>query len=162
MKKFDILINTDYLVKFGSEFIEIDLTEGDVKNAKDFVINNDYTPSKKHKMVSIGLLYYKSSTYLYDLGDYRITYYKLKTDNKISIIGEKKGNQIIPKKDLKGFEDTEIFKFSGDEFTLNDYKEILKNNRYSFVIIRYIFSIILIIVGIIIMVKGFKFIISSS
>ena len=102
-----------------------------------------------------GNLNYRSTLSFITEGDLRITYYKLKTDNKISIIGEKRGNDIIPKRDLNGYEDTEIFKTFGDELELDDFIKMLKEEKFGVFIAFIVMSVIIIVVGLILLICGF-------
>ena len=88
-----IEINTNNITQYGTGFTKIELIESDAINAKPSV-------DGKYKYISYGMLYYSSNPFFPSIGDIRITYYKLKTEDKISVIGEKKGNEIIPKKNL--------------------------------------------------------------
>ena len=112
IKNFDIFIYTDYIVKYGLGFTKIFLSEEDAKNAKSSIDDNESSEAdakngrssigsgkyKRYKSVSSGNLYYEiriNNWKEFSYGDWRIIYYKLATENKISILGEKKGNEII-------------------------------------------------------------------
>ena len=96
----------------------------------------------------MGRLYYSSAFSDDSEGDLKIIYYKLKTKNKLSVIGEKKGNQIVPKKDLNGYQNIEVFKSSGDEYRINDFIEMLKNESHTLYMVFLVISIIIFIIAI--------------
>ena len=137
-------INTDYITELGSGFQKIELTDVDIAGAKA-----EYEGSffRKYKYLSSGMLYYGSNTILTTDEDWRVTYYKLKTDNKITIVGEKKGNEIVPKKYLKGFENTPIFKSIGEIYTIDEFVKVLKDDNHSFFMIFLIIFLIIAIIG---------------
>jgi len=81
----------------------------------------------------------------------------MKTENRISIIGEKRGKEIVPKRDLKGYESYEVFKSSGDIYKLNDFIKILKDEGVAANIFFIVISIIMIIVALGLIILGIFF-----
>jgi len=59
------------------------------------------------------------------------------------------------KKDLKGYENNEVFKSIGDDYRLNDFIQILKDHVDSSFVVFLVISIIIIIIGIFFLVLGF-------
>jgi hypothetical protein len=73
------------------------------------------------------MLYYSSNPFFPSIGDIRITYYKLKTEDKISVIGEKKGNEIVPKMNLPDSWNKPIFKSLGDIYYFDEFIELFQD-----------------------------------
>ncbi len=135
-----IEINTNHITQYGTGFTKIELIESDAINAKPLY-------DGKYKYISYGMLYYSSNSFISSSGDIRMTYYKLKTEDKISVIGEKKGNEIIPKKNLPGYENTPIFKSSGDIYSIDEFLTLLKDEAHSSFVSMLIAFIIILIIG---------------
>jgi len=155
IKNLEISINTIHIFNYALGFTKFQLSEADAKNGRSSIGSGKY---KRYKSVSSGNLYYEiriNNWKEFSYGDWRIKYYKLATENKISILGEKKGNEIIPKKDLKGYENNEVFKSIGDDYRLNDFIQILKDHVDSSFVVFLVISIIIIIIGIFFLVLGF-------
>jgi hypothetical protein len=90
----------------------------------------------------------------YTEGDLMISYYKLKTPDKISVIGMKNGNEIIPHSNLDGFK--EVFKSNGDDYKIDDFFSSLRSEGFGIFIAITIISIIIILISIALIVYSFK------
>lgn len=147
-------MSIDYIVKYGLEFEPLILKNEDIRGATEFYYDS-YSGYNKEKDLSGGKLYYSSAFIGTAKGDYKITYYQFKTTNKLTVIGAKKGNEIVPKKDLEGYENYEVFKAAGDDYKINDFIQILKDEGHAVYVIFNVFTIIAIIVAIGFCIFGF-------
>lgn len=141
--KTGVSISTDYIIEFGSGFEFIKLTDEDIKTAKPIITNNKIQLNKNG--IIVGYLYY--DTIKKTGGDFRVGYHQLKTPNKISIIGMKKGNEIIPHENVNGYINTKIFKSVGDILPIKEFLDTLRGEGYSTFLVLLIISIILIAVS---------------
>ena len=148
-KNTNITINTEDVVKYGSDFERVYLSEASAAEAhRSF--------NGKSKSISGGMLYYQYSSWSRREGDLRIAYYKLKNPDKLCVIGMKEKNEIIPAKNLPGYIGTEVFKSSGDNYTLNQFIDVLKNEGHTVYSVIKIIAIIAIVVAVILLLFGFK------
>lgn len=150
-------LNTDYIVEYGSDFERLNIEKNQTKNTNASIL--DSTNKTKYKNVINGTLYFRSKSK--DLkpapdkmGDMRITYYQMVKKNKISILGEKYGNEIIPSSDIKGYDSYRIYRVLGERFSYDDFMEIIRKEGRDVYIAFQVISILLLMIGMPLMVWG--------
>jgi hypothetical protein len=152
-KNSNITVPTTAITNFGSGFERIPLKDDDVKDA---IPKIDERNRSRWKNIWLNQLYYSYTAFGSTDGDLRISYYKLKTPDKISIIGAKNGNEIVPHTNLEGYKDVKIFKSYGDDIKVDDLLELLRGEGYGVYIALKIVSIIIIIISVLIIGAAFK------
>ena len=97
--------------------------------------------SVKRKELSSGILYYTSSILFGNAKrDLRIYYYKLKTNNMLTVIGEKKGNEIVPDNEFKGY--SAVFKSAGEDLKIEDMIKLLSSEGHTLYVVLLVIGII--------------------
>ncbi len=152
-KNSNITISTNIIANLGSGFEVIKLTDEDIKNAKPYIYEKNLSRSKNNYF---GTLYYSYFLFNDNDGDLRISYYKLKTPDKISVIGMKNGNEIVPHTTLDGFKDVKVFKSYGDDYKIDDFLTLLRGEGHGVYITFKIISIIMIVISVILIGFGIK------
>lgn len=152
-----MLVNTDYIVEYGTEldYEKLKVEKNNTKSANATI--EDASKRIKYKSLINGTLYYKSKDNKPNTntpGDIRITYFKMIVKNKISIIGEKYGKEIIPSTDIKGLDSYRIFRVVGKALSYDGFMEIIRKEGRSVYIAFQVISILLLFIGMPLMVWG--------